>query len=62
METKKWYQSKVFWLNALTFILLQAQFLMQFEWLPKNAVEILVSIVAIANIVLRVLGEPKLEA
>jgi len=61
VKVKKIWESKVFWLNAITFVLLQAQFLMQFDWMPKNAIEVLVSVVAIANIVLRVFGEPKLE-
>lgn len=61
VKAKKIWESKVFWLNAITFVLLQAQFLMQFDWMPKNAIEVLVSVVAIANIVLRVFGEPKLE-
>jgi len=61
MEIKKWYKSKVIWLNIVTFVVMQLQFLMQFDWLPIKVIEIFIGIVAILNIVLRLLTDKKLE-
>ena len=54
MPTKKWYESKVVWVNVVTTIALVADVLTAGQLIPTVALPYLAAGIAILNIILRV--------
>jgi len=54
MQIKNWYESKTFWLNLLTALVLIADLLVQQPFIPTAWLPFIATVVGILNVVLRV--------
>jgi hypothetical protein len=54
MQIKNWYESKTFWLNLLTALVMIADLLVQQPFIPPAYLPFIATLVGILNVVLRV--------
>ena len=59
-EKKKFYQSKVFWINLVTLVVTIATGVLGLDFIPKKVVDYLLPIVSLGNLVLRFGTDTKL--
>lgn len=54
MEVKNFWESKIFWVNLITALIMVADLLVQQPFIPPNFLPIIATIVGVLNIILRV--------
>ncbi len=54
VEAKRWYESKVFWLNVVTALVMILDLLTRQPFIPQEWIPIILFVIAVVNVILRV--------